>query len=273
MALPSANQEITFANIQTEFGGSHPISISEYYRGNGGVVSSNSDNDAIPTGGNNNEISMSHFASTVFKSYVSWIVVAGGGGGGGGAQSGVVTGNPRGSVGSDSVLSGTNSFSTVTASGGQGGRSGHSSVQNNPTPNAAHGDHSPLTGTGRGVKGTWSAGAGGNASQPGAGGGGASGNNASGYDDDGFGGEGGSAGQMKTGNAYLVPGTVLTLNVGAGGAGRTDTHTNGGNGYKGEIRVTENAPNSGGTFADSTTTHTNASSNGSLTISDTAYSG
>ena len=44
MALPSSGP-LTFQAIQNEFGGSHPISLSEYYR-NGGLVPSNNTNVA-----------------------------------------------------------------------------------------------------------------------------------------------------------------------------------------------------------------------------------
>jgi len=54
MTLP-ASGPISFSQIQAEFGGSNPISFSEYYR-NGGYVTSN--NTGIPTSG---AISMSQF--------------------------------------------------------------------------------------------------------------------------------------------------------------------------------------------------------------------
>ena len=54
MALP-ASGAISLANIQTEFGGSTPTSISEYYRG-GGLVTSN--NTGVPETG---QISISNF--------------------------------------------------------------------------------------------------------------------------------------------------------------------------------------------------------------------
>lgn len=47
MALPSSGA-ISLANIQTEFGGSNPISLSEYYRG-GAYVTDN--NTGVPTSG------------------------------------------------------------------------------------------------------------------------------------------------------------------------------------------------------------------------------
>ena len=49
MALQSSGT-ITMAQIQTEFGGSNPISINEYYRG-GSYVPNTSTNSGIPTSG------------------------------------------------------------------------------------------------------------------------------------------------------------------------------------------------------------------------------
>tara|TARA_R110000868_G_scaffold107277_3_gene293527 strand:- start:54 stop:1052 length:999 start_codon:yes stop_codon:yes gene_type:complete len=58
MALQSSGT-ITFAQIQAEFGGSNPISLSEYYRG-GSYVPNTTVNSSIPTSGT---ITMSNFYS------------------------------------------------------------------------------------------------------------------------------------------------------------------------------------------------------------------
>jgi hypothetical protein len=58
MAITSSGA-ITFANLQSEFGGSHPITISEYYR-NAGAVPGNNTN--VPTSG---VISLSNFYGAV----------------------------------------------------------------------------------------------------------------------------------------------------------------------------------------------------------------
>lgn len=58
MALPPSGT-ITLTQIQAEFGGSNPISLSEYYRG-GGLVTSNNTN--VPTSGT---ISLSNFYGAV----------------------------------------------------------------------------------------------------------------------------------------------------------------------------------------------------------------
>jgi hypothetical protein len=58
-AFPGTNSDITISlgDLQTEFGGSNPISISEYYRG-GSYVPNTSINDQVPTSGT---ISLSDF--------------------------------------------------------------------------------------------------------------------------------------------------------------------------------------------------------------------
>lgn len=58
MALPSSGT-ITLADIQTEFGGSNPASLSEYYRG-GAYVTTN--NTGVPTSG---AVSLSNFYGAV----------------------------------------------------------------------------------------------------------------------------------------------------------------------------------------------------------------
>ena len=65
MALPGNNNSISLSQIQTEFGGEHPISLTEYYR-NGTYVTSN--NTSVPTTG---EISMSDFFGTERMFYLT----------------------------------------------------------------------------------------------------------------------------------------------------------------------------------------------------------
>ena len=98
MALQTSGA-ISLQDIQNEFGGSHPISLSEYYRGGGEVGSSNTN---VPTSG---QISLSQFygASDVVFYTIEYLIVAGGGGGSG------------------------NGFSTYSnAGGGAGGMESHS---------------------------------------------------------------------------------------------------------------------------------------------------
>ena len=59
MTLPSSGQ-ITLANLQAEFGGSNPISLSEYYRG-GAYVPNSSFTSSVPTSG---AITLQNFRGT-----------------------------------------------------------------------------------------------------------------------------------------------------------------------------------------------------------------
>lgn len=63
MALPPSGP-LSLSQIQGEFGGSNPISLSEYYR-NGGLVTSN--NTSVPTSGT---ISVSNFYGTVRRIFI-----------------------------------------------------------------------------------------------------------------------------------------------------------------------------------------------------------
>lgn len=66
MAVPSTN--VGMSNIQTEFGGSNPISLSEYYRGGPLVpTSSPAPNGPIPTSG---QIAMGQFRGAVKAEFV-----------------------------------------------------------------------------------------------------------------------------------------------------------------------------------------------------------
>ena len=59
MAIPSAGSALALSAIQTEFGGSNPISMSEYYAGGDNVPSGTTgDSGNIPSSGT---ISMSQF--------------------------------------------------------------------------------------------------------------------------------------------------------------------------------------------------------------------
>jgi len=77
MTLQSSGA-ISFSQIQTEFGGSNPISISEYYRGGDNVLDHNTD---IPESG---AVALSDFydGQNEAPSYtVEYMLVAGGAGG------------------------------------------------------------------------------------------------------------------------------------------------------------------------------------------------
>jgi hypothetical protein len=59
MPLPPSPNQISLGDIQTEFGGSNPISISEYYK-NGGIVDADDFAPNVPTSG---QISIGNFHS------------------------------------------------------------------------------------------------------------------------------------------------------------------------------------------------------------------
>lgn len=77
MALPcpgSGTLPISLADVQTEFGGSNPISMDEYYRGGANVINSSS-TATIPTSG---AISLSQFFCTEdYIPYTTWISFCG----------------------------------------------------------------------------------------------------------------------------------------------------------------------------------------------------
>ena len=131
MTLP-ASGVITLTDIQTEFGGSAPTSLSEYYRSPNGLTTAN--NTSVPLSG---PISMSNFYgavnvvpgnSGILTSGSSFtlpitsgltikvLVIAGGGGGGGGSArtsySGYFTGGGGGGAGG-------NAYGTASVTPGQ----------------------------------------------------------------------------------------------------------------------------------------------------------
>ena len=76
MALPGSG-EITLAMIQTEFGGSNPAELNEYYRG-GTYVPNISANNAVPTSGT---ITLADFygatAADLIPDTVNWADISG----------------------------------------------------------------------------------------------------------------------------------------------------------------------------------------------------
>lgn len=115
MALQSSGP-ISLSQIQAEFGGSNPISLSEYYR-NGSYTTSN--NTSVPTSG---ATSLGSFYGSVKAISMTYEIIGAGGGGG----SGWTTAN-NGTAGQASTLTYTpagGSSTTITSPGGAGGRGG-----------------------------------------------------------------------------------------------------------------------------------------------------
>jgi hypothetical protein len=124
MAVPSTN--VTLTSIQTEFGGSNPISLSEYYSG-GPLVPSGSPapNGPIPSSG---QISVGQFRGAfelVYPYNMDFLVIAGGGGGGAGGIPQATTGGGGGAGGyRTSTYSSLPSGTTITVTVGNGGAGG-----------------------------------------------------------------------------------------------------------------------------------------------------
>ena len=116
MAL-QATGEISFSDLQAEFGGSNPISLSEYYRG--GLYTSDN-NASVPTSG---AIQMDDFYGTVKGIYVTYELIGAGGGGGGGLTTNTNFAS-AGSAGGNSTITYTaagGSSTVITSNGGAGG--------------------------------------------------------------------------------------------------------------------------------------------------------
>lgn len=256
MALPSSGQ-ITFADIQAEFGGSHPIGLDEYFR-NGSYVTSN--NSGVPTSG---AIGLANFHGSVRAQTVLYEIIGGGGGGG----SGWTTSN-NGTAGGASSLSGSG-FTTITSPGGAGGRggiqtgwgAGSSSYYGAGGAGGANSDSSNQTAGYPAPSTSYGAGGGGGGANPfsarnGGEGGYAGGTNGSSYNVSAW---NSSAyitryvGQPSTGSLLLPPGTQITVVIGAGGTNiNPDPGTDGRAGAGGYCKLTVNGSStqytSAGTF-------------------------
>lgn len=221
MTLPSSGK-LSLSQIQTEFGGSDPISLTEYYRGGAYTTTNNAD---VPTSG---PIRMGQFNGTVKARLITYIVLGGGGGGGYGVNDG--GGSGRAPSGGASYLS-SPTIGSQSASGGAGGANGAISRLE------FHGGQSSNYGTG-GAGGNNNSG-GGKASGYGAGGGGGGGDAGGTYDSSGNAGVGGNAGQQISGSAWVPPGETISWAIGGGGSGATGGYP-GGSGTGGLVIITNN---------------------------------
>lgn len=224
MALQSSGA-IKLSEIQAEFGGSDPISLSEYYQNaDPDLVSSNNTN--VPDTGN--AISMTDFYDAVKALDVVYEIIGGGGEGAGGYYGG------NGASGTDSTLVSASgiSFTTVTATGGAGGSgvgpfqglfrigeageasyygAGGAGGLNSDSGNQSAGFNAPAT--------SYGAGGGGGGAAP------FSANN---------GGARGEASDRLTGTLQLAPSDTVTVTIGTGGA----AIAGGGNGAGGYAKFT-----------------------------------
>lgn len=229
----SATGSISMSTIQTEFGGSNPISISEYYRSNTyeNLVSGN--NTGVPQSGT---IRMGQFRGTALARYITYKLLGAGGGGG----YGVENGGGSGSAGSGGNSTMTFDSTTVTATGGAGGGNGDTYYGSDNTAgqdaDTAEG-YSEDFGTSGGPTGYNLDGRAGTGFAAGGSGGG--GDQPDTYDDSGNRGSGGNAGQEKSGSSYINVGISVSYTLGAGGAGGNSFH-DGANGLGGYIKLVSN---------------------------------
>lgn len=253
MPIPGPGTAISMTTIATEFGGTVPHSLSEYYRG-GGLVPNTPINSAIPTSG---QIAMGNFYGSANRVPITLTIAANsfnydvytnrGPTYNAGISDITVTVNPSVTVGSTStgtyamlVPSAFNPGDTVTivnngviqGMGGAGGAGGalNPSAARNGTPGSAGGSaiyvNRPVTITNNGTVASGGGGGGGgsgfegNKSEPagggGGGGGGAGFNGGSGGPSGGPGAQAGGAGTSPAGGAGGAGGAA---NARAGGTG------------------------------------------------------
>jgi hypothetical protein len=229
MALQSSGNAISFSDIQTEFGGESPISMSEYYQ------------DAVPalvTANNANvgdvgeALALSDFYDGVLATLIEFEMI---GGGGGGAGWGGAAGGDGGatSISATDVMfdTGGTPFGSISKGGGAGG-SGY-----NGTNTSENGDASYYGAGGQGgansTSGNQTSGYPPAATSYGAGGGSGGTNFFSGSGPD-----GGHASSRLAFSFYGVPSGSITVTIGAGGAGGIGGFTNGGAGAAGYAKFT-----------------------------------
>ena len=117
MAIQTSGS-ISLQDIQDEFGGSHPISLGEYYKNaNTGYVTPN--NTAVPNTGS--AIRLNDFYGKEKAALIRYYLVGAGGGGGYGKDD--RGGSGSASQGGNSTL--TIKGTTYTATGGAGGGNGN----------------------------------------------------------------------------------------------------------------------------------------------------
>lgn len=203
MALQSSGP-ISNGDVQGEFGGSNPASLSEYYSAATGVPSSG------------NPISLSDFYGTSNVVSFSFVIQGAGGAGGWGLADGG-SGTAADPGGSTSVSG--SGMTTVSVAGGAGGTNAISLWYDESDRDG----HASFYGAG-------GAGGASNAASPGqdapsshygagGGGGGSDKDEPEKLDNDGAGGTGGRAGTRNTGTATVPQGTTITITVGSGGVG------------------------------------------------------
>jgi hypothetical protein len=233
MTLPTGS--VSFSQIQTEFGGSGAISLSEYYRG-GQYVPTSSTTTNIST---SSTINVNNFRGKQKAIDVTYELIGGGGGGGSGTgdrpdPSCVTTPGIAGYAGAASYIKqGTTTLKT--AAGGTGGVGRCRTWVVGRDYFGTDGEAS-YYGAG-GAKGLENQnGSNAPSTSYGAGGGGAGGDDYDTFDEPGYPGAGGDAGTRVTGTLVIPHNTTLSLEAGSRGAGGNSTY-DGGNGAHGYVKI------------------------------------
>ena len=159
MTVPSTN--VGLSDIQSEFGGSNPISISEYYAGGSNVPSGTTGGvppGSIPSSG---QISIGQFRGAVSSYDIEYLVIAGGGGGGAGSPNstgggGGGAGGYRNAYASEPSGGGGSTLTPYSVSAGQttinvtvgGGGTGRASQPAGQTSGGSSGSNSSVSGSG-----------------------------------------------------------------------------------------------------------------------------
>lgn len=229
-----ASGPISMSEISGEFGGTAPLSLSQYYRTVGRVpnVTNNGINNTVPESGT---ISMSNFYSTTRVIVVQYELIGGGGGGGAGRDDdgGRDAGLYATSGGQSAILLGGSAL--VIVGGGAGGTS-FSDFRGDPVGQGA----ATVYGVGGTSGGNNQAGGSAPGTSYGAGGGGGGGDAPGTFDSSGNRGRGGSAGGFSTGTFNIIPGSTLSIQVGGAGLGHNAGYR-GGNGAAGFVRLIFNS--------------------------------
>lgn len=221
------NGPLSLSELSSEFGGQPPHSLSEYYRSSG-LVPNAGINGNVPTSGT---VGLSNFYGSVRAFTVLYELQGGGGGGGyGSANREPGRGTFAGSGGISRILSGFQIL--VSANGGAGGANNGGDRPGNGTPGQSsfYGDGG--AGGGRNRAGSSAA-----SSSYGAAGGGGGGDEPAWNDNSGRAGLGGAAGQRSTGSLLIIPGTTLSITIGARGLASGGDYQ-GGNGAAGYCKIT-----------------------------------
>ena len=243
MAIP-ATGPILISMIQSEFGGSNPIRLSEYYRQPTGLTTTN--NTGVPTSGT---IKFSDFRGAVRSLLVEYEIIGAGGAGGYGRWDDYSS--TRSASGGASSITGA-AITTVTAAGGIGGLDAATAPVTTTTRNGEGTIYGPGGIYGQSFQSeTYSPGGDAPSTSYGAGGGGGGGDASSIFDSSGGEGGGGGAGTYLTGSFLLTPGTQLSVAIGLKGVGvRVITRgSEGGDGANGYARIRKD----GGAWTEFTT--------------------